>query len=339
MPKLSVIIPIYNVEKYLAKCIESVITKSEVPYEIVLVNDGSTDGSAAIAESYRARYPALISVIATENMGLGSARNTGMDHSTGEYLYFLDSDDYLAPGGIDSILACLEEDFDLCIFDSITVSEDGRELRHVSGCRPGDVITLDEYPELLLEIPNVWNKIYRRSLFTDNAIRFPGRAWFEDIRTIPKFYVLADKIVYKPEAWHRYLLRGGSITNSANAARNREIIDAMDDLVAFYRQQECYDRLKDILEYLVFHQRRAGQSGRRPFPGAGGAAAGLSAKVSGLSEEPLHSKDQRKAQASELFAAAPHAWLRPSFDDTQQQAKIRKTPLIGSFLFQSVLGV
>lgn len=253
MPKLSVIIPIYNVEKYLAKCIESVITKSEVPYEIVLVNDGSTDGSAAIAESYRARYPALISVIATENMGLGSARNTGMDHSTGEYLYFLDSDDYLAPGGIDSILACLEEDFDLCIFDSITVSEDGRELRHVSGCRPGDVITLDEYPELLLEIPNVWNKIYRRSLFTDNAIRFPGRAWFEDIRTIPKFYVLADKIVYKPEAWHRYLLRGGSITNSANAARNREIIDAMDDLVAFYRQQECYDRLKDILEYLVFH--------------------------------------------------------------------------------------
>lgn len=253
MPKLSVIIPVYNVEAYLAKCIESVLSPSVSDYEIVIVNDGSTDGSLSVAESYRARYPALITIVTTENMGLGSARNTGMAHSSGEYLYFLDSDDYLAPGGIEGIFSCLAEDFDLCIFDSITVDESGRELKYVRGCRPGNEVRLEEYPELLLEIPNVWNKIYRRSLFTDHGILFPGRAWFEDLRTVPKLYALADRILYRPEAWHRYLLRGGSITNSSNAARNLEMIDAVDDLLSFYRERGLYEPYKDVLEYLVFH--------------------------------------------------------------------------------------
>ena len=253
MPKLSVIIPVYNMEKYLAKCIESVLSPSVPDYEIVIVNDGSTDASPAIAESYRECSPSLITVVTTENMGLGSARNTGMAHSSGEYLYFLDSDDYLAPGGIDAIYACLEEDFDLCIFDSITVDENGRELKYVHGCRPGNEVSLASYPELLLEIPNVWNKIYRRRLFTDHGILFPGRAWFEDLHTVPKLYALAGKILYKPEPWHRYLLRGGSITNSSNAARNLEMIDAVDDLLSFYREQGLYEKYRDVLEYLTFH--------------------------------------------------------------------------------------
>ena len=253
MPRLSVIIPVYNVEKYLAKCIESVLSPSASDYEIVIVNDGSTDGSLSVAEAYRTRYPAHITIITTENMGLGAARNTGMAHSSGEYLYFLDSDDYLAPGGIEAICACTDEDFDLCIFDSITVDEAGRELKYVRGCRPCEELSLESCPELLLEIPNVWNKIYRRRLFTDHGVLFPGRAWFEDLRTVPKLYALAGKIVYKPEAWHRYLLRGGSITNSPNAARNREMIDAVDDLLSFYKEQGLYEKYRDILEYLVFH--------------------------------------------------------------------------------------
>lgn len=253
MKKLSVIIPVYNVEPYLARCIESVVTESEIPYEIVIVNDGSTDGSAAVAERYRARYPELISVVTTENRGLGSARNTGMEHSSGEYLYFLDSDDYLAPGGMDGILACLEEDFALCFFNSVTVTEDGRELKTVQGCKAPGEISLDAYPELLLEIPNVWNKIFRRRLFTEHDIRFPGRAWFEDVRTVLKLYAFAAPMIYKPEAWHRYLLRGGSITNSKKALRNREMIEAVDDLFSFYRQQGRWEQLKPVLEYFAFY--------------------------------------------------------------------------------------
>lgn len=253
MIKLSVIIPVYNVEQYLAKCLDSVILEDAEAYEIILVNDGSTDASPGIAEAYRSRFPELIRVITTENMGLGSARNTGMAHARGTFFFFLDSDDYLAPGGMQSILHVLERDFDICIFDSVSVDPAGHTLQRIHGCGREEQICLSTYPELLLQIPNVWNKIYRASLFIEHGILFPGREWFEDLRTIPKLYAYTDKILYVPEAWHRYLIRPGSITNSAKAERNREIIDAVDDLRGFYRDIGRFDEFKDELDYLTFH--------------------------------------------------------------------------------------
>ena len=254
MKKLSVIIPVYNVEAYLAKCLNSVILEDETDYEIILVNDGSTDSSPTIAEAYRARFPELIRVITTENMGLGSARNTGMAEAVGKFLFFLDSDDYLAQGGMRRILELCDLDFDLCIFDTITMDPAGRTIQYVPGCGRKEHITLTEYPELLLQIPNVWNKIYRASLFRDHQILFPGRAWFEDLRTVLKLYAFTDKILYVPEALHRYLIRPGSITNSAKAERNREIIDAVDDLRCFYRERGLFEKLKNELDFLVFHE-------------------------------------------------------------------------------------
>jgi len=253
MIKLSVIIPIYNVEAYLAKCLDSVLDGATPECEIILVNDGSTDGSPAIAESYRDRRPDLIRLISTENMGLGSARNTGMASARGEFLYFLDSDDYLAPGAMGRMLDTLDRDFDICIFDSVSVDPAGHVLQTVKGCTRETGISLAEYPELLLQIPNVWNKIYRASLFRDNGILFTPREWFEDLRTVLKLYAFTDKILYIPEAWHRYLIRPGSITNSAKAERNREIISAVNDLRNFYREQGRFDELKDELDYLTFH--------------------------------------------------------------------------------------
>ena len=97
MPKLSVIIPVYNVENYLGKCLGSVIYPELEDYEIILVNDGSTDASGSICAEYAARFPALVRVITTENGGLGRARDVGIDAAAGEYLLFLDSDDYLSP--------------------------------------------------------------------------------------------------------------------------------------------------------------------------------------------------------------------------------------------------
>lgn len=253
MPKLSVIIPVYNVEPYLAKCLDSVIAESEVPYEIIVVNDGSTDDSGAIALEYAARYPALIRVITTENHGLGAARNVGIEHAAGEYLLFIDSDDYLAPGAMAGILGALDREFDLLIFDMVSVTPDGREIEYIPGCKRSGEIRLLDYPGLLLERPNAWNKLYRRSFFMENGIRFPPRVWFEDLRTVLKLYYYADSILYLPEAWYRYLLRPGSITNSRKAERNLEIIDAVDDVVDFYRGKGLYDRLKNELEYLAFH--------------------------------------------------------------------------------------
>ena len=253
MCRLSIVVPVYNIEAYLAKCLDSLIAENASGYEIIVVNDGSTDGSGAIAEAYRQRYPSLITVITTENHGLGAARDTGLEQASGEYVLFVDSDDYLAPGAVEEMLSHLDDGFDLCIFDSVSVNPDGRELKYVCGCKREGPLRLSEYPGLLLEIPNAWNKIYRRSFFLEQDIRFPSRVWFEDLRTVLKLYYYAERIDYVPRAWYRYLIRPGSITNTKNAARNLEIIEAVDDVIAFYRSKGCYEQYRSELEYLAFH--------------------------------------------------------------------------------------
>lgn len=261
MPKLSVIIPVYNVEDYIAKCLDSVVEPGrqrlaagrEPGYEVIIVNDGTQDRSAEIAESYVRDCPGFVQMISIENSGQGQARNVGIDAAAGEFLYFIDSDDYLIPGGMEEILSLTEQDFDICIFDSIAVNTEGRELKYMAGCKRWETLSLEEYPELLLEGPDVWNKVFRRRLFTDNNIRFTPRVWFEDLRTIPKLYAFTDRILYVPKALHRYVQRPGSVTNIQKVRRNLEIIPAVDELIDFYKGQGRYEQLKDVLEYLAFH--------------------------------------------------------------------------------------
>lgn len=261
MLKLSVIIPVYNVEEYLEKCVDSVLgpgvmslEKGEKPsYEIIIVDDGSPDSSPEIADRYALNYPDFVRVIHTENGGLGAARNVGIDASDAEYLYFLDSDDYLVEGGMQTILDSLDLGYDICIFDTIAVNVDGKELKYMPGCSRSEKLSLKDFPELLLESPHAWNKIYRRTLYSDNNIKYPSRVWFEDLCTVLKLYCFTENISYMPKALHRYLQRKGSILNSGNAARNIEIIPAVDELISFYKRQGRWEELKDILEYLAFH--------------------------------------------------------------------------------------
>ena len=224
MPKLSIIVPVYNVEKYLPKCIDSLIC-GDGGYEIILVNDGSTDGSPDILADYAARYPALIRIITTPNGGLGHARNTGIDAAMGDYLLFVDSDDYLSPDALGSILAALDGSFDICIFDILSVNESGKVLKKMPGtARPdGSVFSLNEYPELL----------------------------FEDLRTTTKLYTAAKRIKYVSRSWYNYLQRAGSITNAKKSDRNIEIIDAMDDVTEYYKSIGSYDAYREQLEFLA----------------------------------------------------------------------------------------
>lgn len=253
MPKLTVMIPVYNVEGYLRKCLDSVIYPELGEYEIVLVNDGSTDSSCEICAEYAARHPALVHVITTENGGLGKARDVGIDNALGEFILFLDSDDYLSENALPEIMACLEQDFDMCFFDIRSVNEDGRLLKYIHGCSIEGEFTLDSFPELLFEMPSAWNKIYRRSLFTENGIYYPGRVWYEDMYVTPHLYIKAKKMLSVHRPWHNYLQRAGSITNNKNTARNLEIIPAVDAMLNAYRQEGLYEEYFEQLEYAAFY--------------------------------------------------------------------------------------
>ena len=255
MPKLSVVIPVYNVENYLRKCIDSVLYENLEDYEIVIVNDGSTDSSPEICREYALRYPGLIRLISTPNGGLGAARNVGIGQAKGEFLLFLDSDDTLSENALPEIMEALQEDVDICIFDFVNVTEDGRSLGRVRGCEREGCFSLEEYPELLFCPPNAWCKLWKRSMFTDFGIAFPGRVWFEDLHTTPKLYTHARRICYVPKGWYQYLQRAGSITKNKNPQRCLEIIGAVDSTVDYFREKGLFPRYREELEYMaLYHQ-------------------------------------------------------------------------------------
>ncbi len=132
--KLSIIIPAYNMEDYLSKCLDSVIYPELRDYEIIVVNDGSTDHTASIASDYVRRLPSLIRLISTPNGGLGHARNVGLDNASGDYLLFLDSDDSLSPGALPEIMDTLGRGYDIFIFDLVAVNTKGAFIKNILGC-------------------------------------------------------------------------------------------------------------------------------------------------------------------------------------------------------------
>ena len=253
MVKLSIVIPVYNVEKYLGKCLDSVIYPELSEYEIIIVNDGSTDTSPAICREYAEKFPELIRVITTENGGLGAARDVGIDAARGEYIVFLDSDDFLSPDAVPEMLKYLHQDFDILFFDSRSISEEGRVLKYIHGCAYEGEFSLESFPELLFEMPSAWNKIYRRSLFTENRIYYPGRVWYEDMYVTFRLYTHSGKLLSVHKPWHNYLQRSGSITNNKNTERNLEIIPAVNAMLDAFREAGLYDRYVSQLEFAAFH--------------------------------------------------------------------------------------
>ena len=167
--KLSIIVPVYNTEEFLPACLDSVIYSELNDYEIIVVNDGSTDSSLSIALKYAENYPGLIKLIDKKNGGLGDARNAGIDAAEGEFLLFLDSDDKLAPTALSEIMDSLNEDFDILIFDLQQVNIDGENIGLIKGADKAEFSSFADYPELLFQPPAACNKLIRRSLFVENS--------------------------------------------------------------------------------------------------------------------------------------------------------------------------
>lgn len=251
-PSISVIVPIYNVESYLEKCLDSIVTQSLDNFEVVLVNDGSTDSSGEIAQKYADEY-SFVTLITQQNQGLGGARNTGIEHAAGDFFLFVDSDDYLLKDTLSSIYKkIIEENADMLIFGFTSVDINGNTLSEESQISfKGN--SLRVCPEILLGAPAAWNKLIHRDLFLKTGIRFPPRVWYEDLRTTTKLYIYAKKIVYINQSFYRYLKRPGSIMNIDKADRISEIIDAVEDVFSYYREKNLFDAYKQEMEFIALN--------------------------------------------------------------------------------------
>lgn len=257
---VSLIIPVYNVSGYLRKCLDSVAAQTYSQLEVIIVNDGSTDDSPRIAEEYAARYPHF-HLYTIENRGLGGARNYGIERSSGDYLLFLDSDDYIAPDCIEKMAsAACADDSDMVVASCYDVREDGTVISACGNSHKSSVTSLYDEPCLLFNRPSAWGKLFKRELLGE--LRFVSREWYEDMRLIPKLYLRAERITYIDDRLFYYVQRSGSIMNSGNAVRNLEVINAFEDLLSYYKAQGKYDEFRNELEFLVIEHVAVSAIGR-----------------------------------------------------------------------------
>ncbi len=255
MPKVTVAVPVYNVEKYLEKCAESILSQTERDIELLFIDDGSTDGSGALCDSIARRDPRA-RVIHQENRGLGGARNTGIENARGEWIIFPDSDDWLEPETVERALKAAEDaGADMSLFAFRSVDERGAAIsEHFENLPECTALDPRGCRDLLLIAPSAWSKLYRTDLFKRTGVRYPPRVWYEDIRTTSKLLPDCRRVVYTGYVGYNYLQRPGSIMNNMTLARNREIIDAFEDILGWYRERGLFDEYRQELEYLtLFH--------------------------------------------------------------------------------------
>ncbi len=247
--KISLIIPVYNVEDYLDRCLQSVEDQTYKEAEVIIVNDGSTDGSYKIIDKFVRRNDNFITY-KTENHGLGGARNYGLTKATGEYVIFLDSDDYIAEDCIEKFMVAAEQNgSDIVVCNSCDVSEDGQILGYSINNQSNLTTSLYETPDILRNRLCAWGKMYRKSLF--EGLGYVAREWYEDLRLTPKLYLRAKKITFIDDSLFFYVQRAGSIMNNSKALRNLEIIDAFEDLITYYKENGFYERFKEEIDYLI----------------------------------------------------------------------------------------
>lgn len=247
MKRLSVIIPVYNAEKYLKRCLDSILIQDYDSYEIVAVNDGSTDASLNILKQYEKQYADKVRVIDQKNAGVSVARNIGVMQSIGEYITFLDSDDYIEPNSYKKIMEKVLEGYDIVVYDYCR--DYGTYKEHSNVLYEGKSSKV-ERKDYIKSLPGTWNKIMKKDLFIKNNLKFPEGKWYEDLAIIPQLALYTDKIFYLAEPIVNYYQSQDSITRHSEFKKNSlTIFDSLDCLYKAFRYTEFFSELEYIYIY------------------------------------------------------------------------------------------
>lgn len=234
MKKISVIVPIYNVEKYIARCIDSILAQNYENLELILINDGSTDGVEAIINKYLEKYPNIIKYIKKENTGLSDTRNIGMQKSTGEYIMFVDSDDYLEQNLLTRLIPYINQDVELIKFKTQKVKESGEIIGMMNG-PVFDITTGEEafskmcFVDELME--TAWLYLYKSELLKENNFKFAKGLYHEDFGLIPLVILKAKTFVSTNICGYNYVQSSNSITRIQDYQKT---IKKLNDLLVHY---------------------------------------------------------------------------------------------------------
>jgi glycosyltransferase involved in cell wall biosynthesis len=260
--KISVIIPVYNVAAYLNRCVQSIINQTYSNLEILLVDDGSKDQSGSLCDEWEQK-DSRIKVFHKENGGLSEARNVGIDHATGQYLCFVDSDDYIHRDMIRVLYDNIhktESDISMCEFRRVKDQTDMGEItvsEHIDVFEKKEPIDL-LYQKVFLNKSTLivaWNKLYRKELFDE--IRYPVGKFHEDEYVIHRILFEAHRLVYTPDAYYCYVQRDNSIMDTFSEKKIWDALDAYEDRINFWKEHGLEDYYRKAVQEWFYKAKKS----------------------------------------------------------------------------------
>lgn len=250
---ISVIVPVYNIERYLEVCVESVLAQDYHDFQLILVDDGSTDSSSAICD-YLQEKDERIHVLHKVNGGLSSARNAGLNISTGEYVFFLDGDDKIPSNCFSTLLGAIEEyNCDLCIGNYIRFDSEDSDGRTNVDWHGIWLLEGRQIPDIYLNYGGyfvvAWNKLYTRKIFDD--LRYDEGKLHEDEFLAHKIWKKCERICCISDVVYHYRYTQNSIMNSKLTIKRLDSIEAYCNRIASFRK-DGYDLAAQKVEYLLW---------------------------------------------------------------------------------------
>lgn len=257
MAEVSIIVPVYQVEKYIRQCVDSILAQTFTDFELILVDDGSKDKSGQICDEY-ARMDARVKVIHKENGGAADTRNRGMDQAVGNYVMFVDSDDYIAPTMLECLYRnMLNENADIATCNYLYFFENDRKKDFATNVK-SEVLTGTEIFYYRKNERNygfwtvVWNKLMKRE--TVGKVRFRSGKYYEDEFWANEIYQMNIKIVTIPECLYYYRQHENSTMRQKKIARSLDIIEAFQERIYIYLKEQKYsEQAYKVLVYSLEH--------------------------------------------------------------------------------------
>lgn len=253
MTRFSVIIPVYNVESYLRECLDSVLCQTFQDWEAICVNDGSSDNSLAILDEYAAK-DSRFKVVSQTNGGLSAARNTGMDNASGEYIVFLDSDDWIEYNTLEILETYLRPPTSYLQPLDVLCFSGRRYIEATRSFNPPDILAdtayttgIDYYNGNALMHRDfafvcVVLRAYRRMFLVDNGLRFKDGIYHEDNLFTPLACYYAGRVWQIPNILYNYRVRANSITDSNQSKRRKDMMGTANELASFFVTKTGFDK-------------------------------------------------------------------------------------------------
>jgi len=247
--KLSVIVPVYNCEKYIGECLDSLCNQTFKDMEIIVVNDASTDKTLDIINDYKNRYSQikLVETGSDTNLGVSVARNTGLKYATGEYIGFVDADDYVMMDMYEKLVkTALNNDADIvsCNYNKI-YKEKCIPVLNSYYSQNNNIMSLEKNGELLIDDGCIWIRIYKRDLIEKFNIIFPIEVYYaEDVCFDKRMLTIAKRIVYIPDALYFYRQHSNSVTSTCFDEKNLTILKSLVIVKEFLEQHINMEKLQ-----------------------------------------------------------------------------------------------